>query len=158
MASRVIASWSRVPGLASVRRCAAICVADFSQPGIRSFAAGYRNMYLIVFRRAFAVAAVVSALAARTTAIRPQLIGGAAALLAGSLALAILHAHSPVWLLLAVSTAMYLGAIASASLIGLCSGHRATDPGIHHLALILIIVSATLLVSTIVDHKRLVRQ
>lgn len=133
----------------------------------------------------FAVAAGVSALAARTQNIKPQLIGGAAALLIGSLALMMLHAHSPLWLLLAVSvvfglqnglnivsnqtamyaqaparatgaaagllrTAMYLGAIASASLIGLCFGRQATDAGLHHLALILTVGSAALLASTFV--------
>lgn len=47
-------------------------------------------------------------------------------------------------------TAMYLGAIASASLIGLCFGRQATDAGLHHLALILTIGSAALLVNAFV--------
>lgn len=141
----------------------------------------------------FVIAAGVSALAARTKKIRPQLIGGATALLIGSLALTMLHAHSPLWVLLAVSavfglqnglnvvsnqaamyaqapanatgaaagllrTSMYLGAIASASLIGLCFGRQATDTGLHHLAVILVIASTALVVNTFVDRNGPVRQ
>jgi sugar phosphate permease len=49
-------------------------------------------------------------------------------------------------------TFMYLGAIASASLISLCFGQRATDGGLHRLALLLTIAALGLLVATIADH------
>jgi hypothetical protein len=134
-----------------------------------------------------------SALAARARNLRGPLIGGAAALTAGSVALCGLHAHTPLWALLGVSvvfglqnglnvvsnqtamyaqapatatgaaagllrTSMYLGAIASASLIGVCFGRQATDADLHRLALILAIASAVLLAATIADRGLLVRQ
>lgn len=55
-------------------------------------------------------------------------------------------------------TSMYLGAIASASLIGACFGRQATDGGLHQLALILVIASAVLLAAAIADRRGLVRQ
>jgi cyanate permease len=55
-------------------------------------------------------------------------------------------------------TSMYLGAIASASLIGRCFGRQASDAGLHHLALILTVASAVLLIITIADRHGLVRQ
>jgi MFS family permease len=141
----------------------------------------------------FVVAAVTSALAAKARNLRGPLIGGAAALTAGSLALCGLRADTPLWALLAISvvfglqnglnvvsnqtamyaqapatatgaaagllrTSMYLGAIASASLIGVCFGRQATDAGLHHLALILAIASAVLLAATIADRNGLVRR
>jgi MFS family permease len=141
----------------------------------------------------FVVAAAVSALAARARNVRPPLIAGAAALTAGSLALCVLHARSPLWLMITVSvvfglqnglnvvsnqtamygqapagatgaaagllrTSMYLGAIASASLIGVCFGRQASDAGLHRLALILAVASVVLLFSTIAGRKPLVRR
>ena len=136
----------------------------------------------------FAVAAVVSALAARHSRIWPLLVAGAAALAAGSAGLLLLTGRSPLWLLLAISvvfgaqnglnivtnqtamyaqapadsigtaagmlrTFMYLGAIASASLISLSFGHAATDAGLHRLAVILTIAAAALLAATLADRK-----
>ncbi|MGE5292339.1 MAG: hypothetical protein ACM3ML_35165 [Micromonosporaceae bacterium] len=49
-------------------------------------------------------------------------------------------------------TFMYLGAIASAGITGYAFGARATDAGLHHLAVILIIVSAVLLAATLADR------
>jgi MFS family permease len=49
-------------------------------------------------------------------------------------------------------TFMYLGAIASAGIIGFAFGARATDAGLHHLALILIAASAVLLTATLADR------
>jgi hypothetical protein len=49
-------------------------------------------------------------------------------------------------------TFMYLGAIASASLISLCYGQQATDGGLHRLALLLTIAGLDLLVATIADR------
>jgi MFS family permease len=54
-------------------------------------------------------------------------------------------------------TFMYLGAIASASLIGLCYGRQATDAGLHRLAMLLTIAALGLLVATIAD-RNLARQ
>jgi sugar phosphate permease len=54
-------------------------------------------------------------------------------------------------------TFMYLGAIASASLISLCYGRQATDGGLHRLALLLTVAGLGLLVATIAD-RRLARQ
>jgi len=137
----------------------------------------------------FAVAAVVSAAAARLGRLWPPLVAGAAALTAGSALLAVLRVGSPLWLLLVVSvvfgvqsglnvvtnqaamyaqapagatgaaagllrTFMYLGAIASASLIGLCYGREASDAGLHRLALILTAAGAVLLAVTIADRPR----
>jgi len=48
-------------------------------------------------------------------------------------------------------TFMYLGAIASASLISLSFGRAATDAGLHRLAVILTIAAAGLLAATLVD-------
>jgi MFS family permease len=136
----------------------------------------------------FAVAAVVSALAARHSRIWPLLVAGAAALAVGSAGLLLLTGRSPLWLLLAVSvvfgaqnglnivtnqtamyaqapadstgtaagmlrTFMYLGAIASASLISLSFGHAATDAGLHRLAVILTAAAAALLAATLADRK-----
>jgi predicted MFS family arabinose efflux permease len=137
----------------------------------------------------FAVAAVVSALAARHRRIWPLLVAGATALAAGSAGLLLLTARSPLWLLLlAVSvvfgaqnglnivtnqtamyaqapadstgaaagmlrTFMYLGAIASTSLISLSFGHAATDAGLHRLAVILTIAAAALFAATLADQK-----
>lgn len=50
-------------------------------------------------------------------------------------------------------TFMYLGAIASASLISLSFGHAATDAGLHRLAVILTIAAAVLLAATLADRK-----
>jgi predicted MFS family arabinose efflux permease len=50
-------------------------------------------------------------------------------------------------------TFMYLGAIASASLIGLCYGRQATDSGLHRLAMILLIAAAALLAVTLADRS-----
>ena len=136
----------------------------------------------------FAVAAAVSALAARHSRVWPLLVAGAAMLAVGSAGLLLLlTGRSPLWLLLAISvvfgaqnglnivtnqtamyaqapadstgtaagmlrTFMYLGAIASASLISLSFGHSATDAGLHHLAVILT-VAAALLATTLADHK-----
>ena len=135
----------------------------------------------------FAVAAVVSALAARHSRVWPLLVAGAAALAAGSAGLLLLTGRSPLWLLLVISvvfgaqnglnvvtnqtamyaqapadstgtaagmlrTSMYLGAIASASLISLSFGHAATDAGLHHLAVILT-AAAALLAATLADRK-----
>jgi MFS family permease len=136
----------------------------------------------------FAVAAVVSAFAARHRRVWPLLVVGAAALAAGSAGLLLLTARSPLWLLLAVSlvfgaqnglnivtnqtamyaqapadatgtaagilrTFMYLGAIASASLISLSFGRAATDAGLHRLAMILTVAAAALLAVTLADRK-----
>ena len=136
----------------------------------------------------FAVAAVVSALAARHSRIWPLLVAGAAALAAGSAGLLLLTGRSPLWLLLAISvvfgaqnglnvvtnqtamyaqapadstgtaagmlrTFMYLGAIASASLISLSFGPAATDAGLHRLAVILTAAAAALLAATLADRK-----
>jgi MFS family permease len=49
-------------------------------------------------------------------------------------------------------TFMYLGAIASAGITGFVFGARATDGGLHHLAMILIITSAVLLAATLADR------
>ena len=48
-------------------------------------------------------------------------------------------------------TSMYLGAIASAGITGFAFGARATDAGLHHLAVILTITSAVLLAATVAD-------
>jgi MFS family permease len=50
-------------------------------------------------------------------------------------------------------TFMYLGAIASASLISLSFGHAATDAGLHRLAVILTVAAAGLLAATLADRK-----
>ncbi len=50
-------------------------------------------------------------------------------------------------------TFMYLGAIASASLISLSFGHAATDAGLHRLAVILTIAASALLAATLADRK-----
>ncbi len=50
-------------------------------------------------------------------------------------------------------TFMYLGAIASASLISLSFGHAATDAGLHRLAVILTAAAAALLAATLADRK-----
>jgi MFS family permease len=47
---------------------------------------------------------------------------------------------------------MYVGAIASASLINLTFGGRATDHGLHTLAAVLVVGSAALLVATLLDR------
>jgi MFS family permease len=52
-------------------------------------------------------------------------------------------------------TSMYLGAIASASLIGRCYGRQATDAGLHRLAVILVIAAAALLAVTLADRSTL---
>ncbi|HEX5299859.1 MAG TPA: hypothetical protein VFW50_22960 [Streptosporangiaceae bacterium] len=52
-------------------------------------------------------------------------------------------------------TSMYLGAIASAGLIGLCYGRQATDAGLHRLAVILVIAAAALLAVTLADRSTL---
>ncbi|QKG25359.1 MFS transporter [Actinomadura verrucosospora] len=49
-------------------------------------------------------------------------------------------------------TFMYLGAIASASLIGFAYGARATDAGLHRLAATLTVASLVLLVTTVFDR------
>lgn len=49
-------------------------------------------------------------------------------------------------------TFMYLGAIASASLISLCYRQQATDRGLHRLALLLTVAGLGLLVATIADR------
>jgi MFS family permease len=49
-------------------------------------------------------------------------------------------------------TFMYLGAIASASLISLCYGRQATDGGLHRLAVLLTIAGLGVLVATITDR------
>jgi MFS family permease len=51
----------------------------------------------------FVVAAVVSAFAARRSRVRPLLVAGAAALVAGSAGLLLLTGNSPLWQLLVVS-------------------------------------------------------
>jgi MFS family permease len=142
----------------------------------------------LVMVPSFAVAAVVSALAARHSRVWPLLVAGAVALAAGSAGLLLLTGRSPLWLLLAVSvvfgaqnginvvtnqtamyaqapadstgtaagmlrTFMYLGAIASASLISLSFGHAATDAGLHRLAVILTIAAAALLAVTFADRE-----
>ena len=48
-------------------------------------------------------------------------------------------------------TSMYLGAIASAGVTGFAFGARATDAGLHHLAIILTITAAILLAATLAD-------
>lgn len=138
----------------------------------------------------FAVAAVVSAAAARLRRLWPQLLTGAIALAAVGAGLLVLDARSPLWLLVALSvvfgfqngvnvvanqaamyaqapavatgaaagllrTSMYLGAIASASLIGRCYGRQATDAGLHRLAVILVIAAAALLAVTLADRSTL---
>jgi predicted MFS family arabinose efflux permease len=50
-------------------------------------------------------------------------------------------------------TFMYLGAIASASLISLSFGHAATDAGLHRLASILTLAAAVLLAATLADRN-----
>jgi MFS family permease len=135
----------------------------------------------------FAVAAVVSALAARYRRVRPLLVAGTAALVAGSMGLLLLTGRSPLWLLLVISvvfgaqnglnvvanqaamyaqappdstgvaagmlrTFMYLGAIGSASAISLSFGRAATDIGLHHLALILIVAAVALFAATLADR------
>jgi len=50
-------------------------------------------------------------------------------------------------------TFMYLGAIASASLISLSFGHAATDAGLHRLAVILTAAAAALLAATLAGRK-----
>jgi MFS family permease len=50
-------------------------------------------------------------------------------------------------------TFMYLGAIASASLISLSFGHAATDAGLHRLAVILTVAAGGLLVATLADRR-----
>ena len=50
-------------------------------------------------------------------------------------------------------TFMYLGAIASASLISLSFGHAATDAGLHRLAVILTVAAAALLAVTLADRR-----
>ncbi|MBO0772200.1 MAG: MFS transporter [Actinobacteria bacterium] len=50
-------------------------------------------------------------------------------------------------------TFMYLGAIASASLISLSFDHAATDAGLHRLAVILTVAAAGLLAATLADRK-----
>ena len=142
----------------------------------------------LVMVPSFAVAAVVSALAARHSRIWPLLVAGAATLAAGSAGLLLLTGRSPLWLLLVISvvfgaqsglnivtnqtamyaqapadstgtaagmlrTSMYLGAIASASLISLSFGHAATDAGLHRLAAVLTVAAAGLLTATLVDRK-----
>ena len=136
----------------------------------------------------FVVAAVVSALAARSSRVWPLLVLGAATLTAGSVGLLLLTGHSALWLLLVISavfgaqnglnivtnqtamyaqapadstgtaagmlrTAMYLGAIASASLIGLSFGRAATDAGLHRLAVMLTVAAAGLLAATLADRS-----
>jgi MFS family permease len=136
----------------------------------------------------FAVAAVVSALAARHRRVWPLLVAGAATLTIGSAGLLLLTGRSPLWLLLAISvvfgaqnglnivtnqtamyaqapanstgaaagmlrTFMYLGAITSASVISLSFGHAATDLGLHHLAVILTVAAAALLVAILADRN-----
>ncbi len=49
-------------------------------------------------------------------------------------------------------SAQYIGAIVSASLIGLCYGRRAGDAGLHSLAVIFVALSALLLVGVVVDQ------
>jgi MFS family permease len=49
-------------------------------------------------------------------------------------------------------TSMYLGAIASASLISLSFGRAATDAGLHHLAIILTVAAAGLLAAALADR------
>jgi MFS family permease len=50
-------------------------------------------------------------------------------------------------------TFMYLGAIASASLISLSFGQAATDAGLHRLAVILTVAAVALLAATLADRK-----
>jgi cyanate permease len=141
----------------------------------------------LVIVPSFAVAAVVSALAARHSRIWPLLVTGAVALAAGSAGLLLLTGRSPLWLLLVISvvfgaqnglnivtnqaamyaqapadstgtaagmlrTFMYVGAIASSSLISLSFGHSATDGGLHRLAVILTIAAVVLLAATLTDR------
>ncbi len=49
-------------------------------------------------------------------------------------------------------TASYLGAIGSAGLLSLAYGHRATDAGLHRLALIMGAISAVLVVAVVLDR------
>jgi MFS family permease len=49
-------------------------------------------------------------------------------------------------------TSSYMGAIFSAGLIGVAYGRRATDRGLHELAVIFVAISAVLLVGTILDR------
>ena len=49
-------------------------------------------------------------------------------------------------------TFMYLGAIGSAGVTGFAFGARASDAGLHHLAVILTITSAVLLAATLADR------
>jgi len=146
--------------------------------GLSAAAAG------LLMMPAFAVAAVVSGVAARGRRIRPLLITGAVALTAVSVSLTTLRGSAPLWLLLAVSlvfgaqnglnvvtnqtamyaqapadavgaaagmlrTSMYLGAIASASLISVSYGRAATDPGLHRLGLMLTVAAIALVVFTV---------
>jgi hypothetical protein len=136
----------------------------------------------------FAVAAAVSALASRADRLWPPLVGGMAALAAGSAALLVLGDRTPLWALVLVSvvfgvqnglivvtnqaamyaqappgqtgvaagllrTFTYLGAIASAGLIGLAFGAKATTEGLHRLGLILTAASLVLLASVLVDRQ-----
>ena len=94
-------------------------------------------------------------------------MAGAAVLASGSASLLLLTGHSPLWLLLAVSvfsdstgtaagilrTFMYLGAIASASLISLSFGHAATDAGLHRLAVMLTAAAVVLFAAILADRK-----
>jgi hypothetical protein len=50
-------------------------------------------------------------------------------------------------------TFMYLGAIASASLISLCYGRQATDAGLHRLGMILTVAAVALLAATLADRS-----
>ena len=50
-------------------------------------------------------------------------------------------------------TFMYLGAIASASLISLCYGRQATDAGLHRLGMILTVAAVVLLGATLADRS-----
>ena len=49
-------------------------------------------------------------------------------------------------------TFTYVGAIAAASLLGVVFGHRATDHGFHNLAIVMTIMTALLLVFTLLDR------
>ena len=49
-------------------------------------------------------------------------------------------------------TAMYVGAIAATSLLGLVYGQHATDKGLHDLALVMCVISAVLFVATMFDR------
>ncbi|GLY70995.1 MFS transporter [Amycolatopsis taiwanensis] len=134
----------------------------------------------------FAVATVVSLVAARPRRVWGLLVAGAATLTAGSASLLVVHGNAPTWQLLGIGLVfgvqngltvapnqtalyaqapaeqtgvaaglmrsfMYVGAIASASLIGLTFGDTATDHGLHSLGAVLTVGSAALLVSTLID-------